>query len=98
MRLPRPRGARGRGGGEGPRGELRAAPGPRPGAAAGRGERGGGGSAGPKAPRIESAGWVRVKSGGGAMPPQSFGAVGSTLARVGRGFYARGWALGTSGN
>ena len=32
------------------------------------------------------------------MPPQSFGAVGSTLARVGRGFYARGWALGTSGN
>ena len=32
------------------------------------------------------------------MPPQSFAAVGSTLARVGRRFYARGWALGTSGN
>ena len=32
------------------------------------------------------------------MPPQSFAAVGSTLARGGRRFYARGWALGTSGN
>jgi methylthioribulose-1-phosphate dehydratase len=32
------------------------------------------------------------------MPPRSFAAVGSTLARVGRRFYARGWALGTSGN
>jgi methylthioribulose-1-phosphate dehydratase len=32
------------------------------------------------------------------MPSQSFAAVGSTLARVGRRFYARGWALGTSGN
>jgi methylthioribulose-1-phosphate dehydratase len=32
------------------------------------------------------------------MPPESFGAVGSALARIGRRFYARGWALGTSGN
>ena len=32
------------------------------------------------------------------MAPPSFAAVGSTLARVGRRFYARGWALGTSGN
>jgi methylthioribulose-1-phosphate dehydratase len=32
------------------------------------------------------------------MPPQSPGAVGSALARIGRRFYARGWALGTSGN
>src|SRR6266571_2827384 len=32
------------------------------------------------------------------MPPQSFAAVGSTLARIGRRFYARGWTLGTSGN
>lgn len=32
------------------------------------------------------------------MPAQSFPAVASALARVGRRFYARGWALGTSGN
>src|ERR1700730_600966 len=32
------------------------------------------------------------------MAPPSFAAVGSTLARVGRRFYERGWALGTSGN
>jgi methylthioribulose-1-phosphate dehydratase len=32
------------------------------------------------------------------MPTQSLGAVGSALARIGRRFYARGWALGTSGN
>jgi len=32
------------------------------------------------------------------MPSQAFPAAASRLARVGRRFYARGWALGTSGN
>src|SRR5579862_2885233 len=32
------------------------------------------------------------------MPKQAFKPIASALARTGRRFYARGWALGTSGN